>query len=411
MASSSARLPPRFALPPTRREKPIPLPLPEEVKAKLYNHPQAQRIRSGQLGEWFTTPLVGGEWTEWGKRAKPDRIGMTFMAINAVSANPEPTNEPARRVNHSRYIKTHPAISRELEEKIAPKYGTAREMDLRYQVWIDEAAELAEEALDRQMRPARQLRWEEMTPLSTDLERAFDQFATYLIQAFHLCSDASGPWNGLIHYGFAEVKSYLAYELFDYNLMSGLLRNRVMANGGGMGVQVDGLEAGLIDVCNESSHGFVGQVNRDFAAVVFAIDVLFNSILLGMAQLAQGGARSRFDRHLMTQLIQDCARHTTFGCRRISFYLRNCPDREEAAVKLHLVADRLEPLQTEHHLLNPKVLEPLAILAGGGAEATERGMGIIREFWPRFATDYLARLDSIGLKRRDRCLIPARAPF
>ena len=61
MASSSARLPPRFALPPTRREKPIPLPRPEEVKAKLYDHPQAQRIRSGKLGEWFTTPLVGGE--------------------------------------------------------------------------------------------------------------------------------------------------------------------------------------------------------------------------------------------------------------------------------------------------------------------------------------------------------------
>jgi hypothetical protein len=291
------------------------------------------------------------------------------MAINRVSANPEPNTAPARRLLHSRYIKTHRAIPSELEEKIAPKYGTSREMDRRDQVWIEHAAELAEEALDRQIRPARQLRWEEMTPMPDELERAFDQFATYLIQVLYLCSDMTGPWNGLIHYAFAEVKSYLTYELFDYNLMCGLLRKRVMANGGGMGVQIDGLEAGLAEICNEASHGFVGEVDRDFAAVVFALDVLLNSLLLDIARLGHIGAHSRFDRHLMTQLIQDCARHVAFGCRRISFYLRNCPDREEAAVRLHLVADRLEPSQTEHHLLNPKVLEPLAVMLGGGANS------------------------------------------
>ncbi len=409
--ASLKRLPSPFTLPPTRRHEPLPLPPPEEVKKKLYDHPEAQRIRSGQLGEWFTTPLVGGEWTEWGKQARPDRIGMTFMAVNRVSANPEPTNAPARRLMHSRYIKTHHAIPPEMEEKIAPKYGTAREMDRRDQVWIEHAAELTEEALDRQMRPARQLRWEEMTPLAEDLERAFDQFATYLIQAMFLCSDASGPWNGLIHYGFAEIKSYLAYELFDYNLMCGLLRKRVMANGGGMGVQVDGLGAGIVEICNEASRGFVGEVEREFPSVVFAIDVLFNGLLLEMARLAAAGARSRFDRHLMTQVVQDCARHVAFGCRRLSFYLRHCPDREEAAVKLHLAADRLEPLQAEHHLLNPKVLEPLAVMLGGGAGAIAGGVRILREFWPQFAASYLARLDSIGLGRRDRCLLPAQPPF
>ncbi len=63
---------------------------------------------------------------------------------------------------------------------------------------------------------------------------------------------------GLIHYAFAEVKSYLSYELFDYNLMCGLLRKRVMANGGGMGVGIEGLDGGLLEVCNEASQGFVG---------------------------------------------------------------------------------------------------------------------------------------------------------
>jgi hypothetical protein len=215
----------------------------------------------------------------------------------------------------------------------------------------------------------------------------------------------------LVHYAFAEVKSYLSYELFDYNLMCGLLRKRVMANGGGMGTGVEGLDAGLVEVCNEASQGFVGEVEREFNTMVFAIDLLFNGLLMDIARLGQAGARSRFDRHLMTQLVQDCARHVAFGCRRLSFYLRHCPDREEAAVRLHLVADRLEPLQTEQHLLNPKVLEPLAILLGGGAQELSAGMRILREFWPQFSANYLARLDAIGLPRRDRCQIPAQPPF
>jgi hypothetical protein len=138
--ASPKHVPSPFELPATRRHKPLPLPPVQEVKEKLYDHPEAQRIRSGQLGEWFTTPLVGGEWTEWGKHAKPDRIGMTFMAINRVSDNPQPTNQPAKRLMHSRYIKTHRLIAPELEEKIAPKYGTAREMDRRDQVWIEHDA-------------------------------------------------------------------------------------------------------------------------------------------------------------------------------------------------------------------------------------------------------------------------------
>ena len=63
-----------------------------------------------------------------------------------------------------------------------------------------------------------------MTPLPDDLERAFDQFLTYLIQCQFLCSDVIGPYIGRISYGFPEVKSILAYEMFDYNVHAGMLR-------------------------------------------------------------------------------------------------------------------------------------------------------------------------------------------
>ena len=73
--ASSKRVPSPVALPPTRRPQPGPLPPPEEVKEKLYYHSEAERIRAGQLGEWFTTPLEGGSVDGMGQacEARPDR--------------------------------------------------------------------------------------------------------------------------------------------------------------------------------------------------------------------------------------------------------------------------------------------------------------------------------------------------
>jgi hypothetical protein len=400
-------------LPPLRyiAFKPESLPPADEIRDKLAHNPEFDQVRSGKLGNWFTTPLEGGTWTAWGVRAKPDAIGMTYMAINRVSAYPEPAETGFRRTLHSRYIKTNPAIGPEMEEVLAPKYGTPMELDRKFQVWIEGAAQLAEEALARQWRPTRTLRWEQRTALDPELERAFDQYLTYLMESQYFCSDVIGPWIGLIHYAFVEIKSYLAYELFDYNLHCNVLRKRVLSNGGGMGTQLDGLSAGVLEVCNEASHAFQGEVERDFNTAVFAIDVLFNGLVLEMLRLGEAGAKTRFDQELLRHMMQDNARHVAWGCRRIKYYLEHSPDREEAVVRLNRVADRIEPAQLENHLLNPKVIEPLAVLIGGGSAGFGRGLETIARFWPQIAAAYLARLDWIGLPRRDRCLIPSEAPF
>ncbi len=133
---------------------------------------------------------MAGCGREWGKHAKPDRIGMTFMAINQVSATPEPdrrfrsggccipaTSRPIRELRTNWKIKSRPSMALRASWIAATRSGS------------NTPIELTEEALDRQMRPARQLHWEDMTPLPDEIERAFDQFATYLIQALYLCSD------------------------------------------------------------------------------------------------------------------------------------------------------------------------------------------------------------------------------
>ena len=378
---------------------------------RLANHPQAVRIRERKLHDWFTTPLDGDTWSGWGIKAEPGPEGLTYDAVNRVSPAPEPGEVGFKRLLHTRHVKLHPGIPDELGEQLAPKHRTPRELERKYEVWAPEVGALAEEALARQWHPTLTVRWEEMESLPEELERAFDQLLTYLIQAQYFCSDVIGPYIGRIHYQFLEVKSYLAYELFDYNLHCGILRKRLLSNGGGMGVQVDGFDAGVLEVCNEASQGFAGEHERDFNAAVFAVNVVFNGLVLDIVRLGEAAAQTPFDRGLLRQMIQDEARHMAWGCKRLQYYLAHCPDPAGTAAKLHRIADRIEPEQVAGHLLNPRVIEPLAVLLGGGADRIERGFDVLRQFWPQFSQRYVARLDAIGLPRRDRCLIPGEAPF
>ncbi|MCE2391390.1 MAG: hypothetical protein J4G09_07890 [Proteobacteria bacterium] len=393
------------------RLRPRPLPPREEVVANQSRHFQTVKLSRGELGHWFHTPLDGGEWSEWGKRARPDAVGMTYMAVTEVCDRPVPEVQAYRRLMHSRFVKPSPRVPENLEERLAPKWGGAREIEEKYEVWIDDAGPLAEEALDRQWRPALSLRWEDMQRLPPPLERAFDQILTWLLQCEYFCSDAVGGYVGRLHYRFVEIKSYLAYEIFDYALHANALRKRLLSNGGGMGAQVEGFDAGLLEVCNEASQGFSGEVPRDFNAVVLAIDVWLNGVMLDLLRLAAAGARSEFDRRLLERVMQDCARHVSWGCKRIGCYLRDAPPEREAAERLHAVADRFEPAQVEGHLLNPRVLEPLALLLGGGPENAAAGWSVLREFWPQIGERWLARLDAVGLNRRDRCQVPTQPPF
>jgi hypothetical protein len=178
-----------------------------------------------------------------------------------------------------------------------------------------------------------------------------------------------------------------------------------------MGGHVEGFDAGVLEVCNEASQGFAGEHKRDFNAAVFAINVVFNGLVLDIVRLGEAAAQTPFDADLFRQMIQDQTRHVAWGCKRLQYYLSHCPDPTETVAKLHQIADRIEPEQVSGHLLNPRIIEPLAVLLGGGVKQIDKGFEVLREFWPQFSQRYLGRLDAIGMPRHDRCLIPEEAPF
>lgn len=403
--------PQRVRIMPMKRLTPLPLPSVDAIREKMRQHPLAVNLAEHKFHEWFTTPLDGDTWSRWGCAAPPGPDGLTFDRINNVSGAPEPSDRGYARLRLTRYVALHPSITPEMSERIAPKQSAEREVDRKHLAWADDAGKLAEEAMARQWRPGLTVRWEEMERLSPQRERAFDQFATYLIQAQQFCSDVMGPFIGRVHYQFMEVKTLMACELFDYNLHCAMLRKRLMSNGGGMGQQVDGFDSGVLETCNEASQGFEGFQPRDLTGMTLVLDVLFNGLVLDMLRLAESGHVSDFDRRFFRQMQQDSARHVAWGCRRVKYHLEHAPDREDLMLRLEHIAKQAEAGQAAGHLLNPQVIEPLAVLLGGGQEQAFQGYAVLRRFWPQFAENYLARLDAIGLPRRGRCLIPEQPPF
>ena len=178
------------------RTRPIerdPLPTAEEIAEKLDRHPQAVKIREGRFSDWIGKPLSDGIWTAWGLKARVDERGLTWSAVNEVSHIGDPPEVGEPHLTQVRYVKSYPLLPEDLREKMSPKWGGHRELEYKYEVWSDETPALVEEALSRRWYAGRDIPWKEMTPLPDDLERAFDQFLTYLIQCQFLCSDVIGP--------------------------------------------------------------------------------------------------------------------------------------------------------------------------------------------------------------------------
>ena len=84
-------------------------------------------------------------------------------------------------------------------------------------------------------------------------------------------------------------------------------------------------------------------------------------------------ARTHVDREIFRRCLQDEARHVAYGTIELKNYLENHPDPDQAMAVMHRYADIAEVLVSTS-ILQPVVLEPLAVLMGGGLDEIDSGM-------------------------------------
>jgi hypothetical protein len=121
-------------------------------------------------------------------------------------------------------------------------------------------------------------------------------------------------------------------------------------------------------------------------------------------------AKTHVDKEIFRRCLQDEARHVSYGVMQLKWYLDHHPDRQKALAELHRFADVGEQVILTA-FTEAALVEPLAVLLGGGLDKIDQGMEGFTKLWVMFIDEYLQRCERAGFDRRARVKLPTAAPW
>lgn len=355
----------------------------------IYTPQQEEYIDKLRQGKYDLTWLNDSRPT-WGVRATPSARGLTLMDINdAYAGEPEdvaPTDSMAPR---GAPIDDPEALP-----------GMGYTLNSKYEVWAENVVPLYEEAVSRQWSATRDIPWEDLKPLPDDLERAQTEFCTFLTEVEMIASDFPAKWLWQMNQHYHEVKMFLCTQAMDEARHLEVFRKRALANGGGLMTVRAEREVGLANILHAPTY-IQGS---------FLMHVVGEGLILDIFRAGEFLAKNNTEKEMYRLCMQDEARHVAYGTMHLKYFLENHPDRAKAEAELHAVADIAER-SFSGFLVNPYLIEPLAVLAGGGIKHIDRGMDAVKIVWRHICDEYLNRCELAGLDRRSRIRLPAEAPY
>ncbi len=323
------------------------------------------------------------EWmeakTEWGIRVKPGKKGLTLGSLNVGTYGDIPDYWP-RQTEMPRGALPNP---------LSPSMGYS--IYEKAELWADNAADLYEEAIQRQWKPATHIPWDSIPSLPEPQEQALAQLCTYMCQNAIVVSDTIGKWLKEMSYGYHEVKVFLATVAYDYARHFDVFRKRAYLNGVGMGRQ---------------SPGYYLRVIKDARRWTEASTMMFifnASFLLHLCQVGYYASRSEGDALIFRLAMQDLARHTSYGAQHLRYFLSRKP---EALLEIDGYLQKIEAFFAYEDDKDPTLQEALIVLLGGGVgeEELKRGWRLLKRFRARWISDYLWRLEAAGMPERRKGL-------
>lgn len=360
-------------------------------KGEFYTPDQQEYIDRVKQGRYHLEWL-NDERPAWGVRAErrdPNR-GLTLMDLNRefggdVEDAPEGRSMAARGSTLDQDA-TYPDMGYIYNQK--------------YQVWADNVVPLYEESVQRQWSATRDIPWDTLKPLPDDLERAQCQISTFLTEVEMIASDFPAKWLWRMNQHFHEVKMFLCTQAMDEARHLEVFRKRALANGGGLLRCRADTEMGLANIL----------LAPTYIQGSFLMHVGGEGLVLDIFRAGEFLAQNKCEKEIYRLCMQDEARHVSYGTMHLKYFLEHHPNRAEAEDELHVVADAFER-GFATFLVNPWIIEPLAVLAGGGIAHIDRGMEAVKLVWQRIVDEYLNRCELAGFDRRSRIKLPAAPPY
>ena len=343
-----------------------------------------ERLRRGSASlHWLDT-----DGSNWGTKVTASSRGLTMSDINrpkSYGEMPEVAtwrNFAPRGSIRDRYADLMPEIE-------------AYDVTLRDEVWASNIDTLYEEAKVRQWNATRDIPWDELEPLPEDLEKATCQLSTALTEVEFVAGDFPARWMWRLPPAFFEAKNFLATQIGDEARHMEVFRKRALANNGGLLHASPAAEWALKAILESPTH----------TMGTFLLNLLGEGLVLTIFRSGEFIARTNVDKEIFRLCMQDEARHVSYGTLELKNYLDHHPDPTAALEQLHRFADLGEQIILSA-ISDPGLLEPIAVLMGGGVDHFDEGMQGVEILWSVLIDEYLQRCERAGFDRAEWCTLP-----
>lgn len=318
-------------------------------------------------------------------RAVPGDRGMTLRAINIGRYGEVPDHWP--------YLDDTPrGAAPGGPVTFASSYSIFDKAD----VWSENAVDLYEEAIQDRWTSAADIPWDTLEPLPDRVERAVDQICTRLSEQGFAAQQGLGRWLEKIAYGFLEVKSFLATQIYDAGRRCEAFRKRALANGGGLGIETPNLfNRALIDSLKWT----------EFAVALNVLQAATDVVLL---ETLETRAFNDAERALYRLTLRDVRRHLAYGEGHLAYHLAKLPERRE---QLNVGCFRAEAAFAGDLAADRPFTEAMVIVLGGD-DGEDAGWERLLDLQSRQAEAYLDALERAGMpEHRNRVYGPLRRPL
>ena len=337
-------------------------------------------------------------WTDttnshWGTKVQPSSRGLTYADINRSKAY-------GTIPDRAEYRNLSPRGSVRAEHRGRMPELEAYTLLDKYEMWADNVSTLYEEAKSRQWNSTTDIPWTELEPVSEDLEKAACQFSTFLSEVEFVAGDFPSRWIYKIPADFFEVKNFLVTQMMDEARHMEVFRKRALAGGGGLLHASPAFEWSMKAILEAPTH----------TMGTYLLNLLGEGFVLSVFRAGEFLARTHVDREIFRRCMQDEARHVSYGTMQLKYYIDNHPSRDAALEELNCFADVGEQVIFTA-FTESALLEPVAVLMGGGLDKIDQGMDGLTMLWGVFIEEYFQRCDRAGLDRRQRSKIPRNYPW
>ena len=267
----------------------------------------------------------------------------------------------------------------------APRVGNYS-IRTKSDIWLKNAAQLYEEAVQRQWSSAVDIPWSSVEELPDDLERAQCQLTTFLTEVEFVAGDVPGKWISETTPDYYEPRMFLISQIMDEARHMDVFRKRTFANGGGLMKQTPAQVSGVeIDSA------------RDFTEMSARLHIAGEGVVLSLFRMGELMSYNDAEKSIYRLAASDESRHVAFGVMHLQYLGQTDTDRRE---EIHSYLDDIElGFSQGIGVQNPAApgmpaSDAVTILLGGGSDPASlvEGSKIALAVRQRQVKEYMQRV-------------------